>query len=332
MNNRLFSRLAVLTVLVLGAYLVSPHKARADQPAKIPVILDTDIGDDIDDTWALGLLLKSPEFDVKLVVGDYGKSSYRAKILAKFLERAGRTDIPVGVGLDINPKGEAGQAEWVKGYELKSYPGKVHEDGVGALIDTIMKSDRPITLICIGPLPNIAEALRREPRIAEHARFVGMHGSVRLGHGGAKKVVAEWNVVAAPKACQQVFTAPWDITITPLDTCGLIQLKGAKYQALCDSKDPIARTIIENYNIWADHNRKKDQPKRIPTQSSTLFDTVAVYLAYCQELCIMETIPLRVTDDGFTRIDPAGKPVHVATTWKDLAAFEDLLVGRLTRP
>jgi hypothetical protein len=67
--------------------------------ARIPVILDTDIGDDIDDTWALAMVLKCPELDLKLVVGDQRKSLYRAKLIAKFLERAGRTDIPVGVGL-----------------------------------------------------------------------------------------------------------------------------------------------------------------------------------------------------------------------------------------
>jgi inosine-uridine nucleoside N-ribohydrolase len=49
----------------------------ASEPVKpraaTPVILNTDIGDDIDDTWALGLLLKCPELDVKLVVGDFGR-------------------------------------------------------------------------------------------------------------------------------------------------------------------------------------------------------------------------------------------------------------------
>ena len=85
-----------------------PGMAR-DQPrapgARTPVILDTDIGDDIDDTWALALLLRSPELDVKLVVGDYGKALYRARLIARFLTVAGRTDIPVGVGL--NPIGPA---------------------------------------------------------------------------------------------------------------------------------------------------------------------------------------------------------------------------------
>src|SRR5882724_8840902 len=51
-----------------------------------PVILATDIGDDIDDTWALGLLLKSPELDLKLALGEYGKNQYRARLVAKFLQ------------------------------------------------------------------------------------------------------------------------------------------------------------------------------------------------------------------------------------------------------
>jgi hypothetical protein len=155
-----------LTALPAGAADLPPAR-----PAPVPVILDTDIGDDIDDTWALALLLKSPELDLKLVVGDYGEAPYRARLLAKLLERAGRTNVPVGIGLDIAPRGDGRQAAWVKDYNLQSYPGKVHADGVQAIIDTIMSSPQPVTLICIGPVPNIAEALKREPRIAEHARF-----------------------------------------------------------------------------------------------------------------------------------------------------------------
>ena len=68
---------------------------------KIPVILDTDIGSDIDDTWALGLLLKSPEVDLRLAVSATGDTRYRARLLAKMLQTAGRSDVPVGVGLDM---------------------------------------------------------------------------------------------------------------------------------------------------------------------------------------------------------------------------------------
>ncbi|MBN1816351.1 MAG: nucleoside hydrolase [Sedimentisphaerales bacterium] len=308
-----------LLLLILG--LLIPQLFAA----KIPVIYDSDIGDDIDDTWALGLLLKSPEYDVKLVVGDQGKSEYRAKLFAKFLTRAGRTDIPIGMALDVNATGGGRQSEWVKDFDLASYPGKIHKDGVQAIIDTIMRSEQKITLICVGPVPNIAEALRRQPRIAEKARFVGMHGSVRKGYGGKSTIDAEYNVRADAKACQKVLSADWPITITPLDTCGLVHLTGDKYQKVRNSDDPIAKAIIENYRLWSENKETAEN------RSSTLFDPVAVYLGLETELCKMETLSIRVDDEGYTRIDPQGKRMEVATAWKDMGAFEDLLVARLTR-
>jgi len=305
----------------------SPSPVEGASGKKTPVILDTDIGDDIDDTWALGLLLQSPELDVKLVVGDYGKVNYRPRLIAKFLQQVGRTDVAVGVGIDAKAQGDGPQADWIKGYDLQAYPGKVHSDGVQAMIDLIMKSAQPVTLIAIGPLPNIAEALKREPRIAEKAHFVGMHGSVRVGYGGNKnKIDAEWNVRADPKACQKVFTAPWEMTITPLDTCGLIVLKGERYAKVRDAQHPVAKAIMENYRLWAGRHKEHAPAER----SSTLFDCVAVYLAFNQDLCKMEKLGLRVTDDGYTRIDETAKIINAATEWKDQGAFEGLLVKRVT--
>jgi inosine-uridine nucleoside N-ribohydrolase len=322
----------VILTLILTILLFSPSaQAGAPKPAaKIPVIYDSDIGDDIDDTWALCLLLKSPEFDLKLVVGDCRKGIYRAKLFAKLLTVAGRTDVPVGIAFG-NKDGGGRQSRFVDDYDLKSYPGKIYEDGVQAIIDTIMTSKRKITVIAVGPLPNIAEALKREPRIAEKARFVGMHGSVRLGYGGSKEVSAEYNVRADAKACQATLSAPWDITITPLDTCGLIHLRGEKYAKVRDCDDPLTKALIQNYRIW----RLDDKPGDIPTDetaSSTLFDTVAVYLAFSRNLATMEELPIRVTDDGFTVIDENAKKMKVATAWKDMPAFEDLLVQRITSP
>jgi inosine-uridine nucleoside N-ribohydrolase len=293
---------------------------------RIPVILDTDIGTDIDDTWALAMLLKSPELDLKLVVTDTGNTTYRARVAAKMLEVGGRADVPVGVGTRLAD--ETGPQEpWLAGYELSDYPGVVHPDGVGALIETIVRSPDPITLICIGPVPNVAAALEREPGIAERARFVGMHGSVRLGYDGSKEVSAEYNVRVDPQACQVAFAAPWDVTITPLDTCGLVRLQGKKYRAVRDSDAPLIQALIENYRIWAERVRwaKVDAEKH----SSTLFDTVAIYLAFCEELLVMESLGIRVTDDGYTVVDDKAKAIDCAMAWRDLAAFEDFLVERL---
>ncbi len=322
----------VVPALLLALLAMGPSRAvGAPTVQPTPVILDTDIGDDIDDTWALSLLLQSPELDLKLAVGDYGKAQYRARLLAKFLQSAGRTNVPVGVGLDVGPKGEGGQSAYIKDYDLKSYPGRIYDDGVQALIDTIMHSPRPVTLIGIGPAPNIAAALKREPRIAEHARFVGMAGSVLLGYGGAKQPCAEWNVKADPQAMQAVFAAPWEITITPLDTCGLVQLRGERFRQVCDAAAPRVADLIPNYRLWLAAD-PSSPPAATVDHSTTLFDTVAVYLAQRQDLCVMEPLHLRVTDEGMTVIDPQARVVKVAMHWKDLGGYEDFLVKRLTRP
>lgn len=311
-------------MFVAFAVVLAATVAAADSPSRgIPVILDTDIGDDIDDTWALALLLNCPELDVRLVVSDHAKGRYRAALIAKLLEVAQRTDIPVGIG--VGPTDGTGrQQQWIANYDLGAYPGTVHDDGVQAMIDLIMKSEEPITVLAIGPVPNLAAALRREPRIAERARFVGMHGSVRKGYGNSATPAAEYNVRADPSACQAVFRAPWEMTITPLDTCGVVVLRGDKYAHVRDCEAPLMRALIENYRIW------HDQTGKVPSASSTLFDTVAVYLAISDDLCRMETLPIRVTDEGMTVIDEAGKPMRVAAKWRDLEGFEHWLVERLT--
>ena len=298
-----------------------------------PVIISTDIGDDIDDTWALTLALKCPELDIKLVVGDYGNAEARARLIAKILEADGRTDIPVGVGVRQGAKdGPHRQSKWIEGYELKNYPGKVCPDGVQALIDIVMASPEPVTLICVGPLPNIAEALRREPRIAEKARFVGMHGSVRLGYNRSPTPSAEWNVRADPASCRTALSAPGEITITPLDTCGLIQFKGEAYARIRACSDPRVKTLVENYRVWSARHTEEGHKMPDPAVSSTtLFDCVAVYLAVTQELCVMERLGVRVTDDGYTREDPAARQMNVAVAWKDLTAFETWLLDRLCK-
>ncbi len=293
----------------------------------IPVILDTDIGTDIDDTWALAMLLNSPELDLRLVVSATGDTRLRARLTARLLEVAGRSDIPIGVGLRLAEL-PIHQAAWVEDYPLARYPGPVHPDGVDAMVETIMASPEPVTVIGIGPLPNVAAALARQPRIAERARFVGMQGSVRRGYGGRAQADAEYNVYCYPWACRQTFNAPWPVTITPVDTCSLVRLSGTRYAAVRDCLAPLARAVIENYRIWARSvGRRSPDPEQ---ESTTLFDTVAIYLAFAEDLLVLEEIGIEVTDDGYTRIDENARKVRCATDWRDQEAFEALLVERLT--
>ncbi|MCD6364563.1 MAG: nucleoside hydrolase [Planctomycetes bacterium] len=290
----------------------------------IPVILDTDIGDDIDDTWALAMLLRSPELNLRLVTTATGDTTYRARLVAKLLALAGRSDVPIGIGIGQPVSEKRGrQADWVEGYDLASYGGEVHADGVTALIDTIMGAADPVTLICIGPVTNIAEALRRKPEIAGRANFVGMLGCFHVCHDGRREKKAEWNIRCDVQAAQKVLSAPWRTArITPLDTCGQVRLRGRKYKAVAECDDPLAQCVIENYRIWL--------RGEVDEMSSILFDTVAVYMAFSTDLLEMRRMKVRVDDTAMTIEDPTASSMDCAMTWKDLDAFEDLLVERLT--
>lgn len=295
----------------------------------MPTILDTDIGTDIDDTWALAMLLGCPELDLQMIGTVEGDTTYRAHLTAKYLEVAGRTDIPIGIGAGSTHDANKVQEPWLEGYDVTAYPGTLYEDGVQAMVDLIMASPEPVSLVAIGIARNIARALDLEPRIAPKCRFVGMYGSIYLGYDGAPGATPESNVRYDVPALRKVLAAPWrEILITPLDTCGLVVLAGERYQRILRSTKAHLQALIENYRIWAE---------RVPwmtvdyedVRSSTLFDTVAVYLAYSQDLVEVETIPLRITDAGLTVPDPAGNEVQVAMRWRDLDAFYDHLVERL---
>lgn len=293
---------------------------------KIPVVLDTDIGSDMDDAWALALILKSPELDLKLILTETGWPEFRAAITAKYLEAAGRTDIPIGLG--VPGEGTGPQAPWLAGYSLSDYSGVVHTDGIGALIDLAQHSPEPLTLICIGPVPNIPELLRRAPHIMKKLRIIGMFGSLRMGYNASPEICAETNVRVDPAACRQLFAAAGNLTITPLDTCGLVQLTGDSYQQIYQCTDPLIQTLIQSYISWAEY---VDWTRVNPhLHSSTLFDTVAVYLALTEENLVMENLGVEVTSEGYTHLNDRANPVRCATRWVDLPAYEDWLVRRLT--
>jgi len=297
---------------------------------KIPVILDTDIGLDIDDIWALGLLLKCPELDVKLITTATGNTLIKTKIVAKFLEITGFYDIPIGTGVpDSTYKGP--QAPWVKTYDLSEYPGKIYENCKEVLCSTIMESSYPITIIGTGPLGNIAEALKFNPRIAKNTRFVGMYGSIRIGYEGKPEQAVEYNVMGNIKACREVFQAEWEKTITPLDTCGNIVLSGKNFKQFMNTNNPIVNSIKENYEIWANSPsiRRLMHSNSIENRSSILFDTVAIYLAFSEDLLNVENLKIEVTDIGLTKISDNGNEIRCATSWKDVQAFKDLIVNRL---
>jgi len=261
------------------------------------------------------------------------------------LEVANRTDIPIGIGIKdpkMSDKYNGNQyryqqQNWLENYKFDQYKGKIFEDGVQSIIDTIMSipENEDIVVLSIGPCPNIAAALKKKPEIAQRSRFVGMHGSVFRGYRGDNCPSPEYNVASFPQDAYDVFIAGWkSIMITPLDTCDAVTLYGPLYKMLFECKDPIVKALIENYICWF---KKISQTGGFgyyyDSRSSTLYDTVAVLLLLSQhtKYLEMQTHPIIVdVSTGHTLIDSEkGKPMNVAVNWKNLNGFEEFLVSRL---
>jgi len=289
------------------------------------VILDTDIGDDIDDTWALMHILGSGKVDLKLVVTACDDTETKVKLVARMLQTIGRTDIPIGKGIKTTDK-NINQLQWIENYSLDEYKGKIFDNGVETLIETIRNSKEPIILCVIGPMMNIAKAVELAPDIAQKARVVSMAGSVYIGYGGKEGRDCEYNVCRDAESARKVFSAPWEITIIPLDTCGTIILKGENFQKVANSQSPFAKVVIENYNIWTN---RKHYPK---DESSVLYDTLAGYCTWAEDVVEIKTINLSIDKEGKTNPDENGRPVRCALSWKDKEAFEKSLVEALINP
>ena len=293
------------------------------QDTPVPVILATDIGSDVDDTWALAQLLRTEALDLRMVVTETGEARYRGAVAAKLLERAGRTDVPIALGLDAGAMGDDDrhQGPWIDAYELDTYPGDIIEHGIAAVREALTEG---VTVVSIGPTPSLAAVLEDDPAIAAGCRFVGMHGSFEVGYGGSPAPDAETNVRVDPDALRTVLAAPWeDILLTPLDTCGLVDLDGDRYHRLwCATDDPLIRGVIENTCIFA---------SRVPwmtyddfsRRSSTLFDSVAVYLAHDESLVETTDVCFDVTDDGYTEATDDGPfRARAALEWVDQDGLE----------
>jgi inosine-uridine nucleoside N-ribohydrolase len=307
----------ILFTLITGCS-AQPASKEPKEPHRIPVILDTDAGNDNDDNFALVCLLSNPKFDVKLITTTDGQQEFRGRIIAKLLTAAGRNDIPIGFGAGAKT-GAGKESSWVADFPFYKFAGKIHHDGVRAMIDTIHHVNEPVTLIAIGPLQTVAAVLERDPAIAGRVNFVGMQGSVFKGYGGSATPTPEFNVKVDVAAAQTVFSAKWaSMSITPLDTCGLpaIAIDGERFEALRQSNDPLVKALLDSFAAWS------GKPLSELHATTTQFDSVAVYLADPDHpLLVTKPLHIDVNDAGMTVISPEGRQMNVATSWKDVEAY-----------
>lgn len=303
------SHAVVAAAVALAAALCSVCTA-----APTPIIFDTDIGTDFDDSAAIALALSEPSLDVKLIVTATGDTTARARIVCKYLELVGRTDVAVGIGLPNNNASSNNPLYgWAADYNISSYPGVLYTDGVQAMIDTIKASPSRVTILAIAPATNFPELLAQGgPAVVANAQIVAMSGSIYRGYDNSTTPAAEYNVAVCPGCTQAMYSAGWPVTSTPLDTCGTAQLSGDAYNTLLSSTSPIGTVLVECYLYWCVNGFWNPQKT-----SDVWYDAVATFLATPAAAANIQfkTLNIAVTSDGYTVISPTGSPVSEALLW-----------------
>ena len=262
------------------------------QAGRAKVIIDTDIGDDVDDAFALALAVKSPEFEILGISTTFGDTELRAKIVDRFLGEVGRADIPVMAGQATAPT-QMSQRRYAEDGRFRK---SSHGDAADFLLDQIRKHPGEITLIAIGPLINIGAAIDRDPdTFRKLKRVVIMGGSIRKGYGdyGYNEHVPpspEWNILNDVRSAQKLFAAGVALFVMPLDSTQL-KLDEVKRAFLFTRGTAVTDQLAILYHLWAQ-------------ETPTLFDPMAVTFALKPELCPVTPLDIRVDEKGSTREEP----------------------------
>src|SRR5438270_3509227 len=144
------------------------------------VIIDTDIGDDIDDAFAVALALRSPELQILGISTTFGDTEARAKLLDRLLREVGRSDIPVAVGTPTTNVNFT-QKRYAEGGHFARAS---HSRAVDFILDQIRRHPGEITLVAIGPLVNVGALIDKDAQtFRKLRRVVLMGGSVERGYG-----------------------------------------------------------------------------------------------------------------------------------------------------
>lgn len=279
-------RLALIAPLLLIAVVAKA----ATPPRPVPIVLDTDIGSDIDDAFALALVLKSPELDLRAVTTVSGDTQARARLAAKMLWVAGRRNIPVAAG-QPGVKLDVAQTRWADGFES---PSLLAESAVDLMKATIDKGHESVEVVAIGPLTNVSALLRRYPEEKSKIRgIVLMGGSIAHGYYPGSGPAAEYNIAADASAAQIVFSSGIPILMAPLDVTARLQLETTPRERIFGRHTPMADALRSLYQLWG-------QP------TPTLHDPMAVSLLLDPQLCTIKSMAIKVTDKGMTVPVPDG--------------------------
>jgi uridine nucleosidase len=211
----------------------------------VKIIFDTDPG--IDDSMALLLALASPELEVVGVTTVFGNNSVDKLTLnaLRILEVAGRSDIPVaqGAGTPL-VRAYRGRGEDVHGEDglgntnLPLPAGKALAESAAAfIVRTVCAQPGEITLVAVGPLTNLALALKLEPRLPTLVKQVIVRGGAAHVPGNISPV-AEANIYNDPEAANLVFSARWPLTMVGLDVTTRTVMTRAYFDSVLAVRNP----------------------------------------------------------------------------------------------
>jgi purine nucleosidase len=264
------------------------------------VIIDTDIGDDVDDAFALALAVKSPELQILGITTAFGDTETRAKIVDRFLGETGPTEIPVLSGKPTVGKSPLTQRRYAEGGH---FPKPSHGDAVDFLLEQIRRYPGEITLIAIGPLMNVGAAIDRDAAtFRKLKRVILMGGCIQRGYGDLGYTVpvgamAEWNILNDIPSAQKLFGTGVPLFVMPLDSTQL-KMDEVKRAFLFSRGTPVTDALTLLYHEWGQ-------------ETPTLFDPMTIAYLLKPELCPVKPMRIRVDEKGFTRVEEGAANAQV---------------------
>jgi purine nucleosidase len=222
------------------------------------MILDTDIGTDVDDAMAVALSMFSPEIQVEGITTVYGDVKLRSQMVRRILQMGGREDIRIYPGI-AQPLLRNREVWWL-GHEGE---GILHLDerdealtfedkhAVDFIIDTVMNNPGEITIVPIGPLTNIAAALIREPKVAQNVKEIILMGGVaRIGSNASELDYYEHNISRDPESASIVFGSGAKIVMVGLDVTRKVLLDRTHLDRLTATGKPLNLVLVKLVERW----------------------------------------------------------------------------------
>ena len=285
---------------------------------KPKVILDTDIGDDIDDSFALLLLLESQAFDVLGVTTVFRNVEKRA-LMAKQLIRTLGYDVEVypGVNFPIKSKIEDLIPENIRAKEIQDENGlylipqfdesmreeKISDiNAVDFIISQVHKYPHEVILIPIGPLTNIAHAMIKDPTI------IPLIKEIRIMGGGYLLDWAEWNIFCDPEAAHTVYSSGASLNAVGFNVTIQTGLTPEDVEDLKNSESQVIKIVYKAMLKWFAHYEFTTPVMHDPLTVASLIDPTIV--TFEQKKMSIDLEKFR----GVTRVDEInGVNVNVAT-------------------